>query len=210
MQQIGILGNGGQADEAESYLDKENKVAFRAVDAQFLRDKEQKTTLLDILNPGDYSSLPVVIAVGAPAIRKEMHGKWPGSYFCSVVSDSAVVLDSTTIGRGCILSPGAVVTTNVKMGEHVIINISSTVSHDCTLGDYVTVSPGATVAGNASIGSGVFIGAGAVVSSGVKIAAGSVVGAGAVVLEDVVIENSVVVGVPGEVIKINQGWLREI
>ncbi len=210
MQHVGILGNGGQADEVEAFSSESASIAFRAVDEQFLGQAESGRIVLDVLRPGSSSAIPVVVAIGAPAIRKQMVNKWPGSDFYSLVAKGAVVSDSSVIGKGCVISSGVIITTNVAIGDHTIVNVAATISHNCTVGDYVTISPGVNIAGNVSIESGVFIGVGAIVSNGVRIASGCVVGAGAVVLDDIIAENSVVVGSPAKVIKINQGWLREI
>ncbi len=205
---IGLLGNGGQADEIESYLDENYHVIFRAVSKNYL-DNNSASTLIDIAD-GTHSGEKVIGAVGAPLLRKEMIEQWQGDSYETVIDKSAVVKQSTAVGRGSVIAAGAVITTNVKIGSHVLINIGASISHDSVIGDFVSISPGARIAGKVTIGDGVFVGIGAVISNGVSIAAGSVIGAGAVVLEDIIEENSVAVGVPAKVIKRNNTWLREV
>lgn len=204
---IGILGAGGQADEAESYLKDDQEVIFRAVSKRYLANPS--SNLIDIESL-DYKDTPVVVAVGAPALRKKMTEDWSGNKYLVLVSDKAFVDDGASIGKGTVVAPGVVITTNVVIGDHVLINVGSTISHNCIIGNFATISPGVHIAGSVGIGEGVFIGIGATISNNVKIAAGSVIGAGTVVLEDITIENSVVVGTPGRVIKTNKGWLSEI
>jgi sugar O-acyltransferase (sialic acid O-acetyltransferase NeuD family) len=205
--EIGILGNGGQADEAESYIN--GRVAFRAVDSGYITNDSE--TLIDITKPNDrFKCAKVIAAIGAPALRKTLVEKWPGTCYATVISDTACVDQSAQILEGSIIAPGAVITTNVEIGRHNIINVSATISHNCKLGDYVTVSPGVNIGGWVEIGEGVFIGIGAVIKDRVKIAPGVVVGAGAVVINDILKENSVVVGVPAREIRINKGWINEI
>lgn len=205
--QFGILGAGGQADEAESYTDDE--VLFKAIDERYIN--RQDSHQIVITSPSDQQKeAPIVAAVGAPKLRKLMIETWPGNIYTTILSKTAYIDQTARIGMGCIVAPGAVITTNVFIGVHSIINVSASVSHNTKLGDYVTISPGARVAGNVELGDGVFVGIGATISNGVKIAAGCVVGAGAVVINDVIDENSVVVGVPGRVIKQNDGWLNAI
>jgi sugar O-acyltransferase (sialic acid O-acetyltransferase NeuD family) len=206
---IGLLGNGSQADEVESFLVGQSKVAFRAVSGQYL-DSESPAHLIDIAAPGDNLKTSIIAAVGAPAIRKKMVGLWRGNRYSTLISDAAIVNKRASIGPGTVIAPGAVVTTNVTIGEHVLINIGATISHDCHIGNFVTISPGVHIAGNVKIGDGTFIGIGAVISNHINIAPGTVIGAGAAILADVPIENSVVVGVPGKVIKRNEGWLNEL
>lgn len=206
-RKIGILGSGGQADEAESYLS--STAAFRALSPEYMN--QEGVNQINILEPDEYQKLmPVIAAIGAPFVRRKMVEDWPGQNFATLIALEAYVDDTTKLSEGVIIAPRAVVTTNVEVGSHSIINVGATVSHDCKLGEYVTISPGAHVAGNVELGDGVFIGIGAIVSNNVRIAAGSVVGAGAVILHDVLEENSVVVGIPARTIKINSGWLSEI
>lgn len=208
MIKIGLLGDGGQADEVESYLADGYEVVFRAVSKQYLDSSNPK--MIDIDEPGDNQSLEVIAALGAPGLRQKMVNDWAGDKYATVVSTSAYVDKNAAIGKGAIIAPDAVITTNAKIGEHAVINIGATISHDANIGDFVTISPGAHIAGRVTIGNGVFVGIGAVVSNDVKVADGAVIGAGAVLLDDVTEENAVVVGIPAKVVKQNDGWLSEI
>lgn len=207
-ENIGLLGNSSQADEVESYLGDNRLVAFRAVSAEYIRP--ENTKLIDIDQATDYKTAKVIAAVGAPAIKRKMIEKWPGTDYLSVVSEKAIVDKSVSLGMGSVIAPGVVITTNVTIDDHVLLNIGATINHDCKIGSFTTISPGVHIAGNAEIGDGVFVGIGATISNNVKIAAGTVIGAGTVVLEDITVENSVVVGVPGKVIRTNKDWLSEI
>jgi sugar O-acyltransferase (sialic acid O-acetyltransferase NeuD family) len=207
-QAVGLLGSGSQADEVESYLGPNQAVAFRAVSGEYLDGKTENQ--IDIGQPGDQQDVPVVAALGAPGLRRDMISKWPFDNYCSVIAEQARVDGKAKIGEGSVVAPMSVITTNAVIGKHVIINIGATISHDARIGDYVTISPGVHIAGRVTIGDGVFIGIGAAISNNVKIAAGSVIGAGAVVVDDITEENSVAVGVPAKVIKHNGDWLREI
>lgn len=208
MEKIGILGAGGQADEAESYL-KDSEVAFNAISSEYI--DISKSRQVDILQPNEYQeALPVVAAIGAPATRRKMVDDWKGERFKTIVAELSYVDKTVKIGEGGIIAPRAVITTNVEIGRHAIINVAASVSHNSRLGDFVTVSPGAHIGGNVEIGNGAFIGIGAIISNNVRIAEGCVVGAGAVVIKSVEIPNSVVVGTPARTIRINEDWLYEI
>lgn len=208
IEKIGILGGGGQADEVESYL-PEGTVSFRAVGREYLKPGDVR--LVDIASPGvENLSLPIVSAVGAPALRMKLVELWPRDNYRTVVSSAAYVDKTAAIGDGSVVGPGSVISTNVILGSHSIINIGATISHDCRVGNFVTISPGVHVAGRVKIGDGVFIGVGATVSNGVTLAPGVVIGAGAVVLGDISVPNSVAFGVPAKVVKVNDGWLNEL
>lgn len=207
-KKIGILGAGGQADEAISYL-RDTEVEFKALTDEYVDlDDEQQ---INVISPTDYQkTIEVVAAIGAPAVRRAMVERWPGEHYATIQAETSYVDKTTKVGVGVIISPRAVITTNVEIGNHTIINVAATVSHDCRLGDYVTVSPGAHIGGNVELGDGVFVGIGAIISNGIKVAQGSVIGAGAVVVKDILEENSVVVGTPAKVIKVNEGWLERV
>jgi sugar O-acyltransferase (sialic acid O-acetyltransferase NeuD family) len=202
---IGILGGGGQADEAESFFTN-GTVLFRAVDKEYIHDD-----LIDISEPTTRQlTTPVVAAVGAPELRKTLIEKWKGGEYATIVSEYAYVASSAIIGPGSIIAPHAALTTNVQVGEHSLINLAATISHNTILGRFVTISPGANIAGNVVLGDGVFVGIGAIISNGVRIASGVVVGAGTVVLKNIDEENSVYIGVPAKKLSQNNGWLNEL
>ena len=208
MEKIGFIGSGGQADEAESYL-KEASVEFRALTSEYI--DQDDPSHIDLLSPDEFQKItPVVAAIGAPGIRREMIEQWSGEHFAVIKSEEAYVDKSAKIGEGSILGPRSILTTNVEIGKHVIVNIASTIIYDTIVGNYSTISPGAHIAGNVNIGEGVFIGIGAIVSNNIRIAEGVVVGAGAVVMEDILTPNAVVVGTPARQISANEGWLREV
>lgn len=206
---IGLLGNGSQANEIESYLPDEVRVSFRAVSAAYLNSSSGQE-LINIDDPGSFKSFDVIVAVGAPAIKKILIESWSGGTYRTLVSRDASLSKSVNLGNGVVIAAGAVVTTDVVIGDHVLINIGVTISHNCMIGAFSTISPGVHIAGNVEIGEGVFIGIGAVIRNDIKIASGVVIGAGTVVLENITTENSVVVGMPGKELRVNKGWINEI
>lgn len=207
-RKVGIIGAGGQADEAISYL-KNTDIEFQALTEDYINPDNSRQ--INILTPTEYQkALEVITAIGAPAVRRAMVEKWPGAEFMTIQAETSYVDQSAKIGKDVIISPRAVITTNVEVGDHTIINVAATISHNCKLGEYVTVSPGAHIAGNVELGDGVFVGIGAIVSNGIKVANGSVIGAGAVVIKNILEENSVVVGTPAKIIRVNEGWLERV
>lgn len=210
MRTIGIIGKGGQAREIEGYCQEEQTtVAFYALDPQYMN--ANATDEIDLNSPSDEQiATPVVMAIGAPAVKQDMAVTWPGANYASIISRRAYVAASSTIGVGTVIAPLSSVGPNTTIGDHALINISASVAHDCTMGDYTTVSPGVRIGGNVHIGDGSFIGIGATIKNGVTLAEGCVVGAGAVVLHSVETPYSVMVGVPAKSVKVNEGWLRAI
>jgi sugar O-acyltransferase (sialic acid O-acetyltransferase NeuD family) len=205
---IGLLGGGAQAREIASYLPAGTDV-FYAVNPGYQGPTGARCIDLEHPPAEDVSS-PVVGAVGAPGLRRDMVSWWPGTNFAVVRAESAHVDETSLVGPGTVIAPHAVVSVGVRIDSHVQINIGATLSHDVSCGAFVTISPGVNVAGRADIGEGAFLGVGATIVNGVRIAPGVVVGAGAVVLRDVDEPDAVVVGVPARVVGHNRGWLRVI
>jgi sugar O-acyltransferase (sialic acid O-acetyltransferase NeuD family) len=206
IKQIGLLGDGGQANEAEAFFSGE--VSFRAVSRDYLRGD-----LVDIENPTEEQrNLPVVAAVGAPALRKRLVEMWPGVSYETIIAASAQIDESAMVGEGGIIAPNVVVTTEVQIGRHALVNVAASIQHDSVLGDYCTVGPGVRIGGHVKLGDGVLVGIGAIISNNVTVASGVVIAAGAVVPPHTNLdtENGVYVGVPTRLVKTNKEWLNEI
>lgn len=203
-----LLGDGGQADEIEAYLASlKNSVVARLVDRRYVSFHNMDIAKYN----SEFKENPVIIAVGAPGMKKQFHDKMPESVrYGKVVARSASVDATSIIGEGTVVSERAVVTTNVNIGKHVLINVGATISHNTVIGDFSTISPGANVAGNVKLGRGVFVGIGAVISDNISITDGVVIGAGAVVVKDIDKRNTVYVGIPAKEIGENDGWLVKI
>lgn len=202
---IGLIGNGGHANEVESYTPAE--VKFRAVHKQFIGGR----ALVDVENPPhEYFELPVHVAVGSPYLRKKLVEVWKGENFISIISPYAILDNELDAKEGCLIAPSAVVTTQVKLGRHAIINVAASIQHDSLVGNFATIGPGARIGGHVSVGDGAFLGLGSNVINNISIAPGVILGAGSTLIEDAIIENGVYVGSPARCIKVNTGWLREI
>jgi sugar O-acyltransferase (sialic acid O-acetyltransferase NeuD family) len=207
VNRFGLLGASHQADETAEYLLPDLPL-FRAVSHDYL--DPSIADLIDIETmDAEFLSLPVVVAVGAPGLKRQLVDQWAGREYRSVIADGVILSPTATVGAGSIIAPGAIVNTRVVLGQHVLVNIGASISHDSVLGDYVTVSPGARIAGRVRLGDGAFVGIGATVANGVSVASGIVIGAGAVVISDLV-DPGVYVGVPAKWRSAQEGWLRAL
>ena len=209
MKQIGIIGNSGQARELLQYLqDEQIQPIFTALGDKYL---DGSPAQIDILQPTDeQKDIPVVIAVGSPALKRDMASQWPGSRFETITSARSYIATTARIRPGSVIAPFASVGPDTDIGEHVLVNISASVAHDCAVGSYATISPGVNIGGGVTVGEGCFIGIGATIKNNVTVASGVVIGAGAVVVKDIVESNTVVAGVPAKTIKRNEDWLYAI
>lgn len=207
MSPFGLLGAGGQADEAAEYALPALPL-FRAVSPEYL--DAGGDGLIDVgTDDPRWLGTPVVAAVGAPAIRRELVEAWRGTSYLTIASSRSWVAASAVVGAGCIIAPFAAVSSNARVGSHVLVNLHASVSHDAVIGDFATLSPGSRVGGRSRLGDGVFLGIGATVSNDVAVAPGVIIGAGAVVVSDLT-EPGVYIGVPARRLRAQEGWLRAI
>ena len=123
----------------------------------------------------------------------------------SVISQSAVIMDSVSVEEDCAISPFVTLGSNVQIGKSFHANLYSYVEHDCVIGDYVTFAPSVKCNGNVHIGNHAYVGAGVMIKQGtpdkpLKIGKNVVIGMGAVVINDIP-DDVTVVGNPARILK---------
>lgn len=114
----------------------------------------------------------------------------------TIVAPSALITETSTIGRGCAVMHRAVIN-GARIGHYSVINTGAIIEHGVTLGENVFIGPGAVICGGVTIGNDSIIGAGATVRQGINIASGSVVGMGAAVVRDIT-EPGLYTGIPAK------------
>jgi sugar O-acyltransferase (sialic acid O-acetyltransferase NeuD family) len=132
----------------------------------------------------------ICFAVGSSEARRTLAARFPDQPVATVISRSAIISTTASIGEGSVLSDFSVVNNSAVIGRHFQGNTFSQVSHDCIIGDFVTFSPRVSCNGWVEVEDGVFVGAGAVIRNGspdkrLRIGKGAVIGMGAVVTKDV-------------------------
>lgn len=117
-------------------------------------------------------------------LRRQLAAKFSelGYRFATIVSPSAIVSSTASLGEGVQVLTRATINTGASVGAHSVINSCSLIEHDCTVESFVLVAPSATICGGAIVRDGAQIGPCSVVAQGVDIGAYSVVGAGASVV----------------------------
>lgn len=194
-----LIGVGGYA---KSVLDAMDHDAYRV--AGFVDEKSAEGThlgypilarSLDALE--DAGSYAYFIAIGNNANRKRWYDALcaRGLEVVSIIDRSAIVSNSSRVGRGCFVGKLAVVNGAAIVGDDAIVNTKALVEHGCVVGDHANVSTGAILNGDVLVGEGSFVGSGSIALGQLSIGSWSTVGAGAVVTRSVA-DHVTVVGVP--------------
>jgi sugar O-acyltransferase (sialic acid O-acetyltransferase NeuD family) len=113
----------------------------------------------------------------------------------TLISSTALVSPSASIGMGTVVGHMALVQTSASISQNCIINSRALVEHDSSVGNHVHLATGSILNGNTTIGDRCLVGSGAIVNNGIKICSDTIIGAGAVVIEDID-QPGVYVGVP--------------
>ena len=116
-----------------------------------------------------------------------------------VISPSAYVHPTASVGSGSVLCTGAVVNAFATVGANCVLYSNSTVEHECVLEDNVYIGPGVNFCADVHVAAGTFIGTGANVICE-RVGADVIIGAGAAVVKSVP-DGSVVAGVPARIIR---------
>lgn len=200
MSAVVVIGNGGHA---------------RACIDAWAVDEELRPVGCTGLDPTELSELPYLgsddvltdlyaqgfrqafVALGDSRLReaRSLEAVRLGFAVCVLISGSAQVARTATIGAGAAVLRGAIVGAYARVGDGAIINTGASVDHDCRVGPFAHIAPGTHLAGNVTIGAHSMLGVGVSVVPGVTIGAGATVGAGAVVISDVP-DGQTVTGVP--------------
>jgi sugar O-acyltransferase (sialic acid O-acetyltransferase NeuD family) len=141
--------------------------------------------------------VPVLIVPDAPAARRRLAEYYLSLGYrpASLVSPSAVVSKSASIGPGTVVQSYCHISASVRIGNFVKVNAGANLMHDSVVGDFATIAPNAVILGRASVRAGCYVGANATLLPDIDVGEEAIVGAGAVVTRDVE-ARAVVVGNP--------------
>jgi sugar O-acyltransferase (sialic acid O-acetyltransferase NeuD family) len=193
-KKILIIGGGGHAKVLLEILQQLNcdvhSVVAPHIDKKsgLFKDLKHHVSDDEVLN---YSTDQVVLVNGIGSLpgntaRKSIFKKFSniGYEFLTVVSDSAIVSSSVTLGMGVQILPGAIINSDTNIGDNSIINSGAIIEHDCNLGHNNHIAPGAVLSGGVVSGNFVHISTGAMIIQGINIGERAMVGAGATVFKD--------------------------
>lgn len=193
--QLAIYGAGGFGREVLMLIQQINQVKQRWSFVGFYDDGlAAGTRINDYWVLGNRQTLnqqteplAVVIAVGNPAVKKQIVRAItnPLIEYPALIHPDVTLLDEQYIevGSGSIVCAGAILTVNVWVGQHVLINLNCSVGHDAILENYCSLMPGVNVSGKVTLQEEVYVGTGATLINQLTVGTGTTIGAGAVVVQ---------------------------
>lgn len=119
-------------------------------------------------NPSDFKDWDCIVAIGNIADRKHFISKYASMRQVSIISPSAVVSRSASIGSGCYVGAFAYIGPDSILAQGCIVNTHAIIGHDSTVGAYSQIGPKVCISGNVKVGESTFIGAGAIFNNGSK------------------------------------------
>ena len=198
-----IIGGGGHAAALAEILIRQKKdivgvvapqltaghILFQGMEHFINDDDILKFRIKDILLVNGIGSMPY------KSLREDVynHFKELGYEFASVIADSALVSDYSTLECGVQVMNNCVVSIGSKVGENTIINTSTSIDHDCIIGAHCHLAPGATLSGQVVIGNNVHVATGVNVINNITIGHNTIVGVGANITKSIA-SNSIVYG----------------
>lgn len=151
MKSIVIVGAGDLGKEIVWLIEDINKVKPTYVILGFLDDDKEKITReffgYKVLGTTDQLStiaagkpISAVIAIQDSIVRKKIVETNPGfDHWENIIHPTAVIANSSTMGKGNIFFPQTCVSVDCKLGNFGLFYLHASIGNDCLFGDYVSV-----------------------------------------------------------------------
>ncbi|MEM9392150.1 MAG: acetyltransferase [Bacteroidota bacterium] len=204
MKDIVIYGAGGLGKEMVCLIEQINQDKRQWNLLGFVDDSSLKKSWfgLPVLGDSDFfkvnHSVNVVVAIGHPAIKKQIAQKVSQCKFPTLIHPSSQLMSKNIeLASGTVLTAGTVLTCDIKLGCFSLVNLNTTIGHDTEIGDYSSIMCGVNIAGGVRIGECSFVGSGTNIINQVQIGNNVKIGAGAVVIRNIE-DDKTAVGVPAQ------------
>jgi sugar O-acyltransferase (sialic acid O-acetyltransferase NeuD family) len=187
MNHISILGSGGHARSLVELATECGITIEKIIDLTSDVSSNEKINGIPVVEKAalKLNHLKVLLAIGDNNQRADAYADNENVFSDNLVSPSAKVFRSTTLGKSNQIFSNVVINSNAKLGNNNIINTGAIIEHECIIGSHNHISVGAVLAGRVTIGDGCFIGANSTVIDKVKICNNVTIGAGSVVIKDI-------------------------
>ena len=209
---LGIYGAGGLGREVLELARIYNAQNNKWTDIIFVIDGEPegmvngaKVYNVDIAIKEMANDIEFVIAIGEPAVREKLFKKLNSQNlkFATIVHPDVNIAETTTIGKGSIISQGCFISFNITIGDNVYIQPHASLGHDDVIKEGALLSGFTNIAGNVTIGSYSYLGLSVAVKERTTIGDNSIIGMFSAVYKD--IESGVIaMGNPARVMKMNE------
>lgn len=184
MKEIIIIGAGGHSRSVLALLENQKYQVIGIVDS----NAKAGEAIFGVAVTKDLAdlSLPLVLAIGCNAARKESFFKYHTQIFKKTIAHSSAQLEKyVTVGEANLVLANAYLNNAVKIGNNNLINTGAILEHDVEIGSHNHIAVKAVLLGRAKIGDECFIGAGAIIKDGVKLGSNITIGANSFVNRDI-------------------------
>ena len=194
MEDLIILGSGGQAIDVIDLLIKENH-QFKPVGIISKNTKVKHILDVPVISHDDDDIRNLDVKYFFPAIgfgqnsdnslRKKIYQKIKSYDFTvpKIISKNAIIKSNVKIGDGAFIQSGTIISSGVTIENNVSIGNNVTIGHNCYIYDHVTISGGCIFNGGVKIHSGAFLGLSAIVYN--NVGKNAKVSPGAICMKDV-------------------------
>lgn len=209
---LGIYGAGGlgrEVFELANVINNRYKFWTEIVfidDAKVIINPRQLQILKfnEIKSKYDLDKFEVCIAIGEPAVRKNLFDKLTSSNIKirSLIHPEVYIPKSTKVGKGTIINKFVSITSDIIIGENVYIHPMACIGHDSIIGKNAIISSFVDVAGNCIVGDEVFLAIGTILKHGITVGEKSILGLGSIVHKNIP-SNIIAMGNPARAMKKN-------
>lgn len=208
---LAIYGAGGLAREIFDAVQSRRETCWEEI--IFIDDYGKNAFLYDhrvisfskFENCYDIVDVEFIIGVGEPSTRALLFSKIQrkGFSFVTILHATAVISESSIIGKGVYVGPFSFISSNTIISDNVIIQPHAMVGHDTQIGHSSVISTNAVLAGNCTVGERTFIALSVSVEQKTNIGDDSIIGMASCVNKDIP-SNVIAMGYPVRILKQNE------
>lgn len=126
--------------------------------------------VVNLYEEGVFDYIYIAIGYLKFQVREKLYNRYKGKVpFANIISPTAYVHPTATLGEGIQLSDGVYIGQHARIEDNVLITLMSIVNHGNYIKKHTFFSTRVTTAGNVTIGERCFVGVGVVISDGVTI-----------------------------------------
>lgn len=126
--------------------------------------------VINLYKEGVFDCIFIAIGYLKFSVREKLYNRFKGVVpLANLISPSAYVSPSATLGEGILLSDGTYINRETVIEDNVMITLRSIVNHGGHVKKHTFFSTGVTTAGHVTVGERCFVGVGVTVSSSITI-----------------------------------------